>query len=101
MKGTKRNLGSPMLGSTLRTGIRMLQNCALGASWLPFAGWLQNSPKLFYVRFLAPRCELAAECFKTVFWNVHGYTLRGWPRMMQNCALGTSWLDVAGWLQKG
>ena len=86
-------------GSTLRGGPRMLQNCALGASWLHFASWLQNSSKLCSGSFLAPLCGLGTECSKTVFWELPGSTLRVGSRMLQNCALGTSCLDFAGRLQ--
>ena len=72
----------------------MMQNCALGVSWLHFAGWLQNSSKLCSGSFLAPLCGLAPEYSKTMFWELPGSTLRAGTRMLQNCALGTSWLEL-------
>ena len=48
---------------------------------------------------LVPLCGLGPECFKTVFRELPGSTLRAGPRVLQNCSLGATWLRFASWLQ--
>ena len=66
---------------------------------LHFADWYQDAAKLCSGNFLAPPCGLGPECFKTVFGELPGSTLRAGPRMLQNSVLGASWLYFAGWPQ--